>query len=192
MPTVVELRDPGGGSSRKPPAQRPGACSAASRSLSSAIRPATVRFSSRYRVRCKPSRSVSTGSGPRRAARLQGGMVERRATRGRARRCSVAFLYHHERCLARRAGATSFAVVTTVPASDRERDARHPLPTSSAGLSSPLPIASSGCFTDRTSPSSRGRSMSEVRTHPSARRRTCSWSTTPGRQARTPRAPRSR
>jgi len=38
------------------------------------------------------------------------------------------FLYHHERCLARRAGATSFAVVTTVPSSDRERDARHPLP----------------------------------------------------------------
>jgi predicted amidophosphoribosyltransferase len=35
----------------------------------------------------------------------------------------------HERCLARAAGVASFALVTTVPSSDRDRDAAHPLAT---------------------------------------------------------------
>lgn len=39
------------------------------------------------------------------------------------------FLAYHERCLARRAGVDEFAVVTTVPSSDVERDAIHPLHT---------------------------------------------------------------
>jgi predicted amidophosphoribosyltransferase len=38
------------------------------------------------------------------------------------------FLERHERCLASRAAASSFDAVTTVPSSDREREADHPLP----------------------------------------------------------------
>ena len=38
------------------------------------------------------------------------------------------FLESHERCLAGAAGLPGFAIVTTVPSSDPDRDARHPLP----------------------------------------------------------------
>jgi hypothetical protein len=37
------------------------------------------------------------------------------------------FLTQHEDCLARRAGASRFELVTTVPSSERQRDASHPL-----------------------------------------------------------------
>jgi hypothetical protein len=37
------------------------------------------------------------------------------------------FLADHERCLARALGTDAFAVITTVPSGDRERDERHPL-----------------------------------------------------------------
>jgi predicted amidophosphoribosyltransferase len=37
------------------------------------------------------------------------------------------FVAAHERCVARAAGVPAFEVVTTVPSSDRVRDARHPL-----------------------------------------------------------------
>lgn len=38
------------------------------------------------------------------------------------------FLELHERCLTNAAGVSGFAIVTTVPSSDPDRDARHPLP----------------------------------------------------------------
>lgn len=38
------------------------------------------------------------------------------------------FLSDHERCVAERAGIESFALVTTVPSGDRERERDHPLP----------------------------------------------------------------
>jgi predicted amidophosphoribosyltransferase len=37
------------------------------------------------------------------------------------------FLAEHEQCVARAAGAGAFALVTTVPSGDRERDRKHPL-----------------------------------------------------------------
>ena len=37
------------------------------------------------------------------------------------------YLAEHERCVARAAGTSAFALVTTVPSGERERDERHPL-----------------------------------------------------------------